>query len=139
MAQPPLSSATTVLRADWLIDGTGRAAISDGAVALQGDRIVAVGTREEIGAPEGAQIQEFPGCSLLPGLVDSHVHLNFSSGLVPFKDLEEESDDRLLLRSSVNARQALMAGVTTLRDLGCRNHTVLALRDAINAGLLPGP
>jgi imidazolonepropionase-like amidohydrolase len=81
----------------------------------------------------------FAGCTILPGFVDSHVHLTFSAGVFPVRDLQSDTDGRLVLRAAANAREALQAGVTTVRDLGARNRTALEVRDAIRAGLLPGP
>ncbi|WP_157251643.1 amidohydrolase family protein [Nonomuraea typhae] len=85
------------------------------------------------GGPEGAEIVELPGRTVLPGLVDAHVHLGFSSGTA------QETDARLLLRMAENARKLVAAGVTTARDLGGRGFLDLELRDAIEAGLAVGP
>jgi imidazolonepropionase-like amidohydrolase len=71
--------------------------------------------------------------------VDSHVHLTFSAGAVPLKQLQADSDMRLALTGMANARAALQAGVTTVRDLGSRGRISLELRDAIAAGVVPGP
>jgi imidazolonepropionase-like amidohydrolase len=71
--------------------------------------------------------------------VDSHVHLTFSAGPVPLRQLQDDSDTRLALTGVANARAALLAGVTTVRDLGSRGRITLDLRDAIAAGVVPGP
>lgn len=129
-----------LLAADRLIDGTGRPPLQRGAVALEGDRIAAVGTVEDLTRryPAAARL-DFPGASLLPGLVDSHVHATFSAGPVPFEDIQNDTDLLVGLRGAINARDALQAGVTTMRDLGGRDRTTLELRDALTAGLIPGP
>ena len=121
-------------------DGTGRPAIHRGFVAVEGDRIVDLGPAEALSRyPATVPREMFPECTILPGLVDSHVHLTFSAGPVPFEQLEADSDADLLLRGAANARAALQAGVTTLRDLGSRGRVTLALRDAVTGGIMPGP
>ena len=130
----------TVISADWLIDGTGREALQHGAVALSGDRIADVGDAAVLRARyPGAARLDFPGHAIIPGLVDSHVHLTFSASAAPFEDVQGDGDVTVGLRGAINARDALLAGVTTLRDLGGRDHTTLELRNAITAGAIPGP
>jgi len=65
--------------------------------------------------------------------------VTFSASAVPFADVQGDDDVTVGLRGAINARDALQAGVTTMRDLGARNRTTLSLRDAIHAGALPGP
>ena len=127
--------------ADRLVDGTGRPALQRGFVVIQGERIVAVGSvgEDERDLPAAGRRLDYPGCTVVPGLVDSHVHLTFSAGPVPLEQLQGDSDTRLALRGIANARAALQAGVTTVRDLGSRGRATLDLRDAIAAGVVPGP
>ncbi len=136
-----MGQADLLVVADRLIDGTGRPALRRAFVAVERERIVAVGP---VGEAEGrfpATIRrvDCPGCTVMPGLVDSHVHLTFSAGPVPLEHLQADSDARLLLRGVANARAALQAGVTTVRDLGSRGRVTLDLRDAIASGIVPGP
>jgi imidazolonepropionase-like amidohydrolase len=125
---------------DRLIDGTGRPPVERAFVAIEGERIVAAGPvgERDRRLPHATRL-DYPGCTLLPGLVDSHVHLTFSAGAVPLKQLQADSDMRLALTGMANARAALQAGVTTVRDLGSRGRISLELRDAIAAGVVPGP
>ena len=131
----------TLLIADRVVDGTDRDPIENGYVAIKNDRVLEVGH-------SGAADQRFPlsiarikftGCTIIPGLVDSHVHLTFSASAVPLRELQTDSDGALLLRAAANARAALQAGVTTLRDLGSQRRVVFELRDAIAKGVIPGP
>ncbi len=128
-----------LLRGDRVIDGTGAPPREGAAVGIEGGRMVGIGLLEDFGSPADWQVHELPGCTLLPGLVDSHVHLTFSASTAPFKELEQDSGARLALRAARNARQALLAGVTTVRDLGSRGRTALEVRDAVAAGIIPGP
>jgi imidazolonepropionase-like amidohydrolase len=131
--------ALWVMTADRVVDGTGRAARAGTGVGIRGSRIAELGPVEALaGRPEVRRLS-FPGCTILPGLVDSHSHLTFSAGPVPLEDIQAASDAQLVLRAAAHAREALLAGVTTVRDLGGRDRTTLELRDAIAAGLIPGP
>lgn len=127
-----------VLLADRLFDGTGAPAIERAALVIEDGRIQAVGREGEVPEPAGAVRVAYPGCTMLPGLIDCHVHLVFSAGPNPLADLLAEDDGTLLLRALHNAQVALRAGVTTVKDLGGRAGVTLRLRDQINRGLVPG-
>ena len=136
----PTQAPLTLISADRLIDGTGREPLARGAVAMQGDRIVAVGEIADLTTRfPGATRVDYPGATLMPGMVDSHVHVTFSASAVPFEDIQNDGDVTIGLRGAVNARDALLAGVTLLRDLGGRQRTTIELRNAITAGAIPGP
>ncbi|SOE15059.1 Imidazolonepropionase [Streptomyces sp. 2323.1] len=127
--------------ADQVITGPNGARITDGAVLVRGDRIAAVGPREEIErlAPEGLPARSVPHGTLLPGLIDSHVHLIFDGGANPLEVAQQTADEELLEGMADRAQQLLHSGVTTVRDLGDRNGLAIRLRDAITNGALPGP
>ena len=118
----------TVLRAAALFDGAGSALMTEPSVVIADGRIAAVlGPAEP--APADAEIVELPGLTLMPGLVDAHVHLCFDASEDPVGHLEGTSDAVLRERMAGAARQALRAGVTTVRDLGDRGYLALDLRD----------
>jgi imidazolonepropionase-like amidohydrolase len=129
--------------ASRVVDGTGAPALSDATVVVEDGRIVdvLVGTGES--APPGCRVVRLPGCTLLPGLIDAHVHLTFSPDLAEDgsvqADLSSLSAEQLMLRALRNARLALSGGVTTMRDLGGPGLTTLRLRDAIAGGEVVGP
>ena len=129
-----------LIRADRVFDGTARPPLEGGFVLLHEGRVAAIGARgDDMPACSDVETFEFPGCTVMPGLIDSHVHLSFSAGAAPLRELQGDSDAAMLLRAAANARAALQAGVTTLRDLGSRNRVALDLRDAVAAGVVPGP
>ena len=116
----------TALRAAWLFDGTGAALIPDPLVVIDGGTIVAVNSGAA--APSGADVVDLGGAALLPGLVDTHVHLAFDASPDPVGALASR-DDEQAARAMIRAGQvALRGGVTTVRDLGDRGYLSLGLR-----------
>src|SRR6266480_4265075 len=126
-----------VIRVGRLIDGTGVAVQPDRALYVDEGRIVDVGRGSEI--PSDADVVDLTSLSVLPGLIDCHVHLVFSRGMSALGDVMAEDDQQLLLRGVAAARQALGAGITTVRDLGGRGGVTFRLRDAIDKDLIAGP
>ena len=128
-----------LLRADLVLAGRPGECFMDGEVMIDGPRIVHAGARGSAPEVPGTEVVDLPGCTLLPGLIDSHVHLGFDRAVDPVTRRSGEGDARLLLRMAENCRKLLSAGVTTERDLGGRDFLEIALRDAIEAGLAVGP
>ncbi len=116
----------TALRAAWLFDGTSSALVRDPLVLIDGGTIVAVDSG--VPTPEGADVTDLGGVTLLPGLVDTHVHLAFDASPDPVGALAGRSDDETAEAMHEAARTALRGGVTTVRDLGDRDYLSLALR-----------
>jgi imidazolonepropionase-like amidohydrolase len=133
----PQPKPVQVIRAGRLIDGTGDAAQHQRAVYIEDGTITAIGPASEI--PLDANVLDLSGSTVLPGLIDCHVHLVFSASSFALGDVLAEDDYQLLLRGVAAARQALGAGITTVRDLGGRGGVTFRLRDAIANGLLAGP
>ena len=124
-----------VIRPGRLFDGTGRPAEEDRWVLVEGDRIAAVGK----GAPPGdAPTISAPRATLLPGLIDCHVHLSFSGGGDYLNEAKEPAP-LLAWRASKHAEQTLQAGFTTVRSLGDLHYVDVHLRAAIDRGLVRGP
>jgi imidazolonepropionase-like amidohydrolase len=117
----------TALRAAWLFDGTGSALIPDPLVVIDGGTIVAVGSGAP--APDGADVIDLGGAALLPGLVDTHVHLAFDASADPIAALAARSDEETIEAMIRAGQAALRGGVTTVRDLGDRDYLSLGLRD----------
>jgi imidazolonepropionase-like amidohydrolase len=116
----------TALRAAWLFDGTGSALSPDPVVVLDGTTIRAVSSGGS--PPDGAAVVDFGGATLLPGLIDTHVHLAFDAGADPVGTLARRSDAEAVQAMIRAARSALRGGVTTVRDLGDRHYLSLGLR-----------
>ena len=130
-----------LIKAARLIDGNGGPPLERGALLVQGDRISAVGTEEAVVPPEGARVQEFDfeNKTVLPGLIDCHVHLVGIGDGRTGDELTLLPDEVLTLQAAQNARAHLYSGVTTVRDCGAKNRTTFMLREAMAMGITPGP
>jgi imidazolonepropionase-like amidohydrolase len=118
----------TVIRAAWLFDGTGAGLIPDPTLVLDGPTILSIGSGAP--TPEGATVVDLAGTTLLPGLVDGHVHLCFDSSLDPVASLAGWDDAEAFAAMTAVARAAARGGVTTVRDLGDRRYLALGVRAA---------
>ena len=135
----PATPDPLVLRAPRLLDGTGTPAVTDAALLVEGGRIAYAGPAA--GLPEGAgrlPFREFPGATLLPGLVDAHVHLVASGDPDLAAGLPKTEAERTLA-AVVNARRNLDRGVTLVRDLGAPRAEAVLVGRAVEEGALAGP
>ena len=134
---------TLLLRPARVFDGTTAQAHDGWAVLVRGDRIVAVGPAAQMRAAAGATTIDLPQLTLLPGLIDAHSHVL----LHPYN--ETSWDDQVLheplamrvARATVHLRNTLLAGFTTLRDLGTEGaaYADVGLRQSVERGIIPGP
>lgn len=132
---------TTAIFAGQAILGPARATLERGAVLIQDHAIRAVGSADEIEQliDEHTVRLDYPGATVMPGLIDSHVHLAFDSSLAPF-DAVTHADSAVLLQAmAARAHQLLASGVTTARDLGDRDGLVATLREQITRQATRGP
>ena len=130
----------TVIEAGRLVDGTGVEPIEAARIVVEGERIREIGPASRVSVPGGdVERIDFSDYTIMPGLLDGHVHLNFSALPTTLPDILSEDNPRILLRAVHNAQLALRVGVTTVRDCGGRDLMPLRLRDAIAAGVIPGP
>jgi imidazolonepropionase-like amidohydrolase len=134
-AQPTPSLALVGGR---VIDGYGAPPIENGVVLIAGERITAVGRMGEVAVPAGARVIDTNGMTVLPGLFDMHVHLMLlgHGDYKRWNDLYGPRTASLVM--PIAARQLLMAGVTSVRDLGATPEDVFAVRKRIDAGEIPG-
>ena len=128
-----------IVKGSLLIDGTGRPPLAKGAVRIQGDRIVAVGTQKEITPQAGDQVVDCPDAVLIPGLIDCHNHVSMEPAQENWPARLNDSDAEQTLRAVNNLLLDLRAGVTTARALGDRNFLDVACKKAIDSGKLAGP
>ncbi len=140
----PAQAASTLLRPARVWTGNaGEPAHAGWTVLVEGERIAAVGPADSIKAAADARVVELPGATLLPGLIDLHAHLFLHPyNEVSWNDqvLKEPPAYRTLLAAQ-HARDTLLAGFTTVRDLGTEGagYDDVSLQRAINEGLIPGP
>src|SRR5690349_8385530 len=137
-AQTAATPTTMVLRAARLLEiETGRIT-SPGEVLVRGERIVEVGSA--VSHPAGAQIIDLGDTTLLPGLIDAHVHLFLHPGAEDLQTVQESAPQRTIV-ATLAAREDLMAGFTAERDMGTEGagSADTAVRNAIDKGLVPGP
>jgi imidazolonepropionase-like amidohydrolase len=109
--------------------------LTNQAIVIQGDKIASVGAEGQV--PAGATVIDLPNATVLPGLIDAHTHITFSPNF-GYSRLAI-SVPREALTGARNARVTLEAGFTTIRNVGASGYADVALRDAVNAGDVPGP
>jgi imidazolonepropionase-like amidohydrolase len=131
------TTGPTVIHAGRMLDvKTGRM-IENATVVVQGDKIVSLGPPRWGNPPANLKTINLPNATLLPGLIDAHTHLTYDPTF-GYQELAISVPKEALIGAK-NARVTLEAGFTTVRNVGARSFTDVALRDAINEGLLPGP
>jgi len=118
-----------VLRAGRAIDGSGNV-IQNPVIIVRGDQIFDV--RSDVEVPTGAKVVDLRGYTILPGLIDAHLHIGAN-----FED--EPREEKVALHAAKAAREILMSGFTTVRSLSTPDEAALAIRDAIVSGIVPGP
>ena len=122
-----------------LIDGHGGPPLRNSVVIVRGDRIEAVGQVGTLAVPAGAEVISTEGMSVLPGLWDMHVHLMIN-GHADYAHWDRTYPSLFAtVIMPASAKQLLLAGVTSARDLGAPLEASIAVRDAIKAGKIPGP
>jgi len=121
-----------------LIDGTGYT-IERATILIRGSRIVATGPSRTMTIPKGVTRVNGRGLTVIPGLIDCHVHLCLGGEPDVVATVESDTPSLTLLKSARHAQQTLESGFTTIRDVGSRDHSIFVLKQAIETGILPGP
>ncbi|CAN5755358.1 amidohydrolase family protein [soil metagenome] len=133
--------AIIALRFGHLVDGTGRI-LRDAVVTVDGDRILSVGPGASA-IPRGAIVRDLRRYTAIPGLIDAHTHMTYywdgAPGTNPWQQQGARNSGVTVFLAQANALRTLESGVTTVRDLGSRDFTDVAMRELINRGAFPGP
>ena len=139
LAQSPPKEAI-LIKAGRLVDVRNGRVLTDQAILIEGDRIKEVGPAQAVSshAPAAARVIDLSSSTVLPGLIDCHTHLTFDPGHTGYAALGI-SVPREALYGAKNAKVTLEAGFTTVRNLLAHGYSDVALRDAIEAGDVPGP
>ena len=137
-AQQPIPKPVTILHAAHLLDVADGKLITPGEVLIEGERIREAGSH--VTHPAGAQVLDLGTATLMPGLIDAHVHLFLHPGNEAFQTVEESIPQRTLAAAAA-AKADLLAGFTAERDMGTEGAGCadVAVRNAINRGEIPGP
>ena len=139
LAQSP-PKEFVLIKAGHLVDVRAGKVLTDQAILIEGDRIKEVGPSQAISshAPANARVIDLSNSTVLPGLIDCHTHLTFDPSHTGYAALGI-STPREALYGAKNAKVTLEAGFTTVRNVGAGGYSDVALRDAIDAGDVPGP
>src|SRR5262245_42655521 len=129
------------VRAGKLFDGGVQPPIEQATLVVDGERIAEVGPASRVHLPDGAEVIDVTSATVLPGLIDLHVHVHAPGGPISNYALAEARDLQglIALRSSAYVKRALNMGYTTLRSLNSPAYVDVALRDAIEQGYVDGP
>ena len=130
--------APLVIRNALVIDGKGGYQ-SQHTVVINGPRIAALGTDRRMKIPKGSCVLDGTGKALLPGLIDCHVHYCLDGSADSIRSLERDDPTVTAVKAAAHARATLDAGITTVRDLGSRDHISISVTRAIGEGVIPGP
>jgi imidazolonepropionase-like amidohydrolase len=137
-AAQAVESTVSVIRAGHLIDVTGGKVLDGQVIVVRDGRIEAVGSADSVAVPAGAKVIDLTSYTVLPGLIDTHTHITSDPTLPPYAGYGL-SVPRMALKGAAYAQRTLLAGVTTIRDVGASGFSDVAVRDAINDGEIPGP
>ncbi len=137
LAASPALADTVVVKAAHMVDVLAGKTVDGVQVVVDGERIVAVGKAGDA-VPAGAKVIDLGERTLLPGLIDMHVHLTADPRLSGYRGLEY-TDTFWTVVGVANAKKTLEAGFTTVRNVGAGNYDDVALKQGIEGGCVPGP
>jgi len=135
--QPTQQPQHVVIHAGHMLDVKTGKMLDNVTVVIDGDKITSVSGSSQSANQADARVINLPNATLLPGLIDAHTHLTYEPNF-GYQELGVSIPKEALIGAK-NARVTLEAGFTTVRNVGARGYTDIALRDAINEGLIPGP
>jgi imidazolonepropionase-like amidohydrolase len=136
LAQP--AAKRTLVRAGHLVDVKTGKLLDSQTIVVIGDTIQSISATAQVQSQAGDTVVDLGGMTILPGLIDVHTHLTMNPDFDPYRELTSTSAKEAI-NGVVNARTTLMAGFTSVRNVGASGFVDVDLRDAINAGQVPGP
>jgi imidazolonepropionase-like amidohydrolase len=140
LAQPAPQPAAqrTLVRAGHLLDVKTGKLLDAQTIVVLGDTIQSIAPTAEVQAQTGDTVVDLGAMTVMPGLIDVHTHLTMNPDFDPYRELTS-TDAKEAINGVVNARVTLLAGITSVRNVGANGFTDVDLRDAVNAGQVPGP
>jgi imidazolonepropionase-like amidohydrolase len=128
----------TLVRAGHVLDVKSGKTLDSQTIVVVGDSIQAIAPTASVSAQAGDEVVDLGGLTLMPGLIDVHTHLTGNPDFDPYRELAS-TDAKEAITGVANARTTLLAGITSVRNVGAGGYTDVDLRDAINTGQVPGP
>ncbi|MFT4629209.1 MAG: imidazolonepropionase-like amidohydrolase [Arenicella sp.] len=136
---PSVKAQDYLLSASSMLDTITGKLVADPQLLVKDGKIVAIGKTGDLQGAQGVQKIHLEGQTLLPGFMDMHVHLSSAGEGISFLESRLQSVPRRTVNAVANANRTLNAGFTSVRNVGAADYTVIAVRDAVNAGDVPGP
>ena len=139
-AQPAAhpSAKRTLVRAGHLLDVKTGKLLDNETIVVVGEKIESIAPSASVAQQPGDAVIDLKGMTVLPGLIDVHTHLTGDPDFDPYRELTT-TDAKEAITGVANARTTLLAGITSVRNVGAGGYSDVDLRDAINAGQVPGP
>ena len=127
-----------VFRNAKLIDGSGQAQLENAVLAVEDEKILYAGKTEDFVQPQNAEVIELAGQTIIPGLIDCHIHMDLH-GMPDTHDENFVEDKLRAIRTARNMEKTLQKGITTIRNVGSVNHIDFAVKAAVEDGWCNGP